>query len=173
MNVDQFGIRASAPTGWAMAVQRRAPIDLRASAAPNARALAVQDVTYPVLHVSSRALVPDVGDFGSGQWEVLGPEDVFIALIEYGDDVADVGLFETQGVPRLAPSQFAPNRMPRFIPGRSACQRFFSVGGRAFCLFAVIGDQARRMASVPRAETVVRTLAITDAATLRRSGVRR
>lgn len=173
MKVDSFGIRAGAPPGWAVAIRRRAPIDLRADAAPTARALAVQDVTHPVLHVSSRPLVADAGDFGSGQWEVLGPEDVFIALVEYGDEVADVGLFEAQGVPRLAPSQFAPNRMPRFIPGRSACQRFFSSGGRAFCLFTVIGDHARRMATVPRAESVVRTLAITDAATLRRAGVRR
>jgi hypothetical protein len=52
----------------------------------------------------------------------------------------------------------------------SASQHFFSDGGRAFCLFTVLGSHARRMASVPRAAALVGTLRITDQATLRRQG---
>jgi hypothetical protein len=54
----------------------------------------------------------------------------------------------------------------------SASQQFFSQGGRAFCLFTVLGSHARRMASVPRAAQLVRTIQITDRATLSRQGGR-
>ena len=102
----------------------------------------------------------------------LGPDDVFVALVDYGTEVADQGLFEKQGLPRLAPSQFAPNRMQRPLPGMSTSQHFFSSGGRGFCLFTVIGSHARRMASVRRAATLVDGLRITDRETLLRQGGR-
>jgi hypothetical protein len=112
------------------------------------------------------------GDFGSGVVDLLGPDDVFVALVDYGAEVADQGLFEKQGLPRLAPSQFAPNRLQRPLPGMSAAQQFFSVGGRGFCLFTVLGSHARRMASVQRAAALVSTLQITDRDTLVRQGGR-
>jgi hypothetical protein len=110
----------------------------------------------------------DHGDFGTGVVDVLGPEDVFVALLEYGTDVAGRGLFEKQGMPTLAPSQFSPDRLQRHLPGLSASQHFFSTGGRAFCLFTVLGSHARRMATVPRAVSLVRSLEVLDVATVRR-----
>ena len=123
--------------------------------------------TLPVLHVSTRAIPDAVGDFGAGAVESLGSEDVYVALLEYGSDLADTGLFERQGVPALAPSQFGTNRMPREIVGRSASQHFFSVGGRAFCLFTVLGSHSRRMATVPKAAAIARSLQIAPAAPAR------
>jgi hypothetical protein len=73
-------------------------------------------------------------------------------------------------VPRLAPSQFGPDRLQRVVPGRSAAQHFFTEGGRAFCLFVVLGSHARRMALVPPAAQMVRGIAITDRATLLANG---
>ena len=140
---------------------------------PGARAAApglADDVTRPVLHACTRAMPADRGDFGTGVVDLLGADDIFVALVDYGTEVADQGLFERQGLPRLAPSQFAPNRLQRPLPGLSASQHFFSSGGRAFCLFTVIGSHARRMAAVPRAEQFVRTIQITDRATLARQG---
>jgi hypothetical protein len=102
--------------------------------------------------------------------EVLRPQDVFIALVEFGSDVAGHGLFGPRGVPRLAPSQFGPDRLQRVVPGRSAAQHFFTEGGRAFCLFVVLGSHARRMALVPPAAQMVGGIAITDRATLLASG---
>jgi hypothetical protein len=131
---------------------------------------ALTDVTRPVLHACTLPLPVSRGDFGSGVVDLLGPNDIFVALVDYGTEVADQGLFERQGMPRLAPSQFAPNRLQRPLPGMSASQHFFSDGGRAFCLFTVLGSHARRMASVPRAAALVGTLRITDQATLRRQG---
>jgi hypothetical protein len=177
------GISVEVPVGWSSALVRRAaPTDdtsgserfdtqaPRDGAVPGARDQ-LAERTLPVLHLSTRPVPAAVGDFGSGAVEALGSEDIFVALIEYGSDLADVGLFEKQGVPRLAPSQFATNRMPREIVGRSASQHFFSVGGRAFCLFTVLGSHSRRMATVPRAAAVARSLDIVPAATMHARGV--
>lgn len=168
---DTHGMGAKAPKGWTVEVRRLPGAE---PVAPGARLAAAheQDVTRGVLHACTRAMPADRGDFGSGVVDLLGPDDVFVALVDYGTEVADQGLFEKQGVPRLAPSQFAPNRLQRPLPGLSASQHFFSSGGRAFCLFTVIGSHARRMASVRRAEALVRTLRITDRATLARQGGR-
>jgi hypothetical protein len=170
---EPYGLAADAPAGWHVAVSRRpgslpsTPDERRTASAP-----AFEDVTRPVLHACTRPLPPDRGDFGSGVVDLLGPDDVFVALVDYGSDVADVGLFEKQGMPRLAPSQFGPNRLQRPLPGLSASQHFFSEGGRAFCLFTVLGSHARRMASVQRAAALVRTVRITDRDTLVRQGGR-
>lgn len=152
--IARFGLRIDPPKGWQVAVFRRL-------AEPG-------EVTHPVLHACTRRMPEDRGDFGSGVVDVLGPEDVFMALLEYGSDVAGRGLFEKHGMPALAPSQFSPDRMQRHIPGRSASQHFFSTGGRAFCLFTVLGSHARRMGTVPKAVGLVRNLQILDVATVRR-----
>lgn len=153
----RFGLGAVAPAGWHVSVTQRNPADVDAR-------------TYPVLHAATTPLPAVRGDFGTGVVDILGPEDAFVALIEYGDEVADQGLFAPQGRPRLAPSQFSPNRLQRVIPGRSAAQHFFSEGGRAFCLFAVIGEQSRRMRTVPRAALLAQSLRIASSTTLRANG---
>ena len=170
-----FGISVDVPPGWTSAIVRRpVPIET-APAAPEARGRAVPpepgERTLPVVHVCTRALPPAVGDFGSGVIELLTPEDVFVSLVEYGSDVAGFGLFERQGWPRLAPSQFSPNRMFREVPGRSGSQHFFTVGERAFCLFTVVGSHTRRMATVARAAGVVRSMAVESASVMARRGV--
>src|SRR5690349_21632467 len=123
MDRSRYGLTvAGAAPGWETRVSRRLP------EAPD-------EVTHPVLHACTRPLPSERGDFGSGVIELLGSDDVFVSLMEFGSEVADQGLFEPQGRPRLAPSQFATNRMPRSYPGVSAAQHFFSEGGRAFCLY--------------------------------------
>ena len=168
---DHYGLRADAPRGWHVEVRRQPGAEPPALAA---RGLAAgeEDVTRPVLHACTRPLPAVREDFGTGVVDLLGPDDVFVALVDYGTEVADQGLFEKQGLPRLAPSQFAPNRLQRPLPGMSASQHFFSSGGRGFCLFTVLGSHARRMASVRRAATLVESLRITDSRTLLRQGGR-
>ena len=176
--MERYGLGASAPSGWRLAIERRgsslsAPPE---GVAPLRRGLAPQsvepngEVMHPVLHASTVDLPADRGDFGSGVVDLLGSEDIFISLVEYGPEVADQGLFADQGIPRLAPSHFGANRLQRPLPGRSASQHFFSSGGRAFCLFTVIGSHSRRMATVPRAAQVVRGFRVTDRATMVRRG---
>jgi hypothetical protein len=167
---DNYGLRAAAPQGWQVSVTRRPGAE---PAPPGAEPAAPDaDVTRGVLHACTRPMPAERGDFGSSVVDLLGPDDIFVALVDYGAEVADEGLFEKQGMPRLAPSQFGPNRLQRPLPGMSASQHFFSSGGRAFCLFTVIGSHARRMATVPRAAAMVATIAITDRTTLERQGGR-
>jgi hypothetical protein len=176
---DNYGLRATASQGWQVSVTRRpgakpaAPsgVVIR-GAAPHGTEAPEADVTRAVLHACTRPMPADRGDFGSNVVDLLGPDDIFVALVDYGTEVADQGLFENQGMPRLAPSQFGPNRLQRPLPGMSASQHFFSSGGRAFCLFTVVGSHARRMASVPRAAALVASIRITDRTTLARQGGR-
>jgi hypothetical protein len=186
MRKSGYGISVDVPTGWSSSIQRR-PVDAPMDAlpdlppdlapAPDARGVtpavpaAPGERTLPVVHVCSRPIPAGVGDFGAGLLEVLGTEDVFVALVEYGSDLAGEGLFARQGWPRLAPSQFSPARMFREIPGRSASQHFFTAQERAFCLFTVVGSHSRRMATVPRAAGVVRSMGAESATTMLRRGV--
>jgi len=50
--------------------------------------------------------------------------------------------------------------MPRAVPGRTGAQYFFSLGGRAFCLYVVLGSHAERARLAPQANAVVETLKI-------------
>ncbi len=152
------GLRASVPDGWELRISRRPAPQPPAGSPP-----APQPVPRPVLHASSIRLPSDVGDFGGGAIELLGADDVFLALVEYEPVSAGHGLFERQGMPGLTPSGFETNRLFRAIPGRSASQHFFTLAGRPFCLYAVIGAHSRRMVTVPRVAAVARTLRITPA----------
>jgi len=74
---------------------------------------------------------------------------------------ANKGLFKTQGLPAaLGADAFSPTAMPRAIPGRTGTQHFFSSGGRAFCLYVVLGSHTERAALLPLVNTVVGTITI-------------
>ncbi|HEX3005237.1 MAG TPA: hypothetical protein VHO27_13575 [Angustibacter sp.] len=158
MSNSRYGLAVAAQDGgWETRISRREPHD-------------TGEVTHPVLHACTRPLPAERGDFGSGVIELLGSNDVFVSLIEFGTEVADQGLFEPQGRPVLRPSQFSANRLPRLYPGVSAAQHFFSEGGRAFCLYVVLGAHSRRMALVPRAARLLGGIRITSKRALLRQG---
>lgn len=116
---------------------------------------------FIVLHAATVALPPEVGDFGSGVVDALGPDDVFVSLFEYDRSVANVGLFAEQGVPRaLDVDAFSPNTLQRWIGGQSGTQRFFSVADRAFCLYVVLGSDARRATLKQGVESLLASLQI-------------
>jgi hypothetical protein len=58
----------------------------------------------------------------------------------------------------LTAGDFNPATMLRRIPGQAGVQRFFSNGGRAFCLYAVIGSRADAKALAARASALLGTL---------------
>jgi hypothetical protein len=158
MSNSRYGLTVAAQDGgWETRISRRVTHD-------------PDEVTHPVLHACTRPLPAVRGDFGSGVIELLGSDDVFVSLMEFGAEVADQGLFEPQGRPVLRPSQFSHDRLPRLYPGVSAAQHFFSDGGRAFCLFVVLGAHSRRMALVPRAARLVAGVRITSRRALLRQG---
>jgi hypothetical protein len=59
-------------------------------------------------------------------------------------------LFERDGMPReLAPEDFDPAALQRQLSGQAGRQVFFHEGGRAFCVYVVLGSYNRRNHVVP------------------------
>ncbi len=116
---------------------------------------------HRALHVANFPLPADPGDFGSGAIERMGTGDVLVVLLEYHPDSANTALFANQGLPTpLRASEFSPNAMPKVIPGLAGGQWFFSMHGRAFCLFVVLGSHADRARLAPLASAVVQTISV-------------
>ncbi|HEX7096987.1 MAG TPA: hypothetical protein VF183_13960 [Acidimicrobiales bacterium] len=149
------GIGVEVPRGWDAAVYRRhgdtlAPQSSMSSGAPR------QLFYPPILHLATFPLPPDRGDFGGGALDRMRPHDLFVSLLEFGNDAEGAPLFAHDGVPwPLHPDDFGPEMMRVPRPGQSGCQRFFRVGHRAFTLYVVIGSHALRGVLVPRVNTAL------------------
>ena len=51
--------------------------------------------------------------------------------------------------------------LQRLIEGQGGAQRFFTVNGRAFCLYVVFGSFARRGRTIPVVNDILKTVSIT------------
>lgn len=138
------GLAVELPRGWDGSITRRSD------------ALAL-----PVLHASSMPLPPDRGDSGGRVVEKLGWGEVFLCLLEHEPACAGTALFASAGLPLpLSTDWFSPRVLQGMRPAQSGVQRFFSLQGRAFCLFVVVGEHARRHRLVPAAERVLSSLVV-------------
>ena len=157
------GIEVALPTGWEGRLFRR-PRDGEVAAADAdilGEPAAPQETTNAVLHASTIAVPPGVGDFASGAVDKLGADDIFVVLFEYDPSSTGTELFKSAGIPRpLSAEDFSPNVMQRAIRGQAGVQKFFNDQGRAFCLYVVIGAYARRKELVKRVNAVLATLTI-------------
>lgn len=146
-----MGITVTPPSGWEATIFRRAP-------GPGER-------TYPVVHAATVPIPADRGDYGSGLVELLGPNDVFVSFLEFGSDAAATPLFGAlTAVPGLTPDAYRPRALQRTIRGQGGVQRFFSVSGRAFCLYSVIGSIANRVPLTGRANQLIGSFHIDSSA---------
>jgi hypothetical protein len=122
------------------------------------------DVSKPVLHAATFPLPEGRGDFGSRAVEVMGPQDVFISLLEYGDEAVNSALFSPGELPhRIDPERFGTNRLQRWIPNQAGYQDFFTQDGRAFCLYIVIGNYSNREPAARQASQLLAALKIESA----------
>jgi hypothetical protein len=122
-------------------------------------------VSYPVCQFSTFPLPDDLGDFGSGAVGLMGPDDVFATLFEYGPESLGTLLFNQEGRPgALLPEDFSPVRLRRGIPGQSGVQRFFTEAGRPFSFYAVLGNHLRRGLLIPGVNALLSALAIAPSA---------
>lgn len=118
--------------------------------------------TYPVAHFATFALPAEVGDFGSGAVTLMGPNDIFVALFQYGPESLGTALFARQGMPRsLTPGDFRTTVLRRGLGGQSGTQWFFTEAGRPFTLYVVLGSHVRRAALVPRVNDLIGSVDIT------------
>jgi uncharacterized surface protein with fasciclin (FAS1) repeats len=155
------GVTVDLPPGFeGRTIGRSQPPAAAAQRAP-AAAASQPEKTLSIVHAATVPLPPEVGDFGSNVVEVLGPDDVFVAVFEYDSAVAGTALFSQQGIPRpLDFDAFSPTVLQRSIKGQAGAQRFFTEGGRAFCVYAVLGSDARRSALIDKVNGLLATLQI-------------
>ena len=145
--ISAAGLSIEPPPGWEAAIFRRPA--------------AAGEFTYPVVHAATVPLPAARGDYGSGLVETLGPADVFVGVLEFGPDAAASPLFTgLRGVPGLTPDVYRPRALQRTIRGQAGVQRFFTVAGRAFCLYSVIGSMAGRVPLTARANQLVGSLRV-------------
>lgn len=112
--------------------------------------------TYAVLHLANFALPARVEDYGGGAVEAMRRGDAFMSLLEFGPESVGTALFAAQGLPTLTRDSFDPNLLQRGIPGQSGAQEFFTLGGRPYCLYVVLGEHLLRFRSVPMLNRVLR-----------------
>ena len=141
------GLEIELPDGWDGRIYRREA--------------EVEAVTRRALHAANFALPPNLGDYAVGAIERMQTGDVLVVLLEFDPESSGRGLFRNEGLPSgLGAADFSPTAMPRAIPGRTAAQWFFSLAGRAFCLYVVLGSHGERAAVLPIVNQVVETLKI-------------
>lgn len=171
MKLTGHGIAAGLPRGWEGAIVRQSPVNLagsrfysmREEGEPADGALAGATVleSLPVVHLANFPLPADRGDFGSGAVDVMAASDVFVSLLEYGPENVGTPLFSRAGIPTaLHTDQFHPLSLQRTLPGQAGYQEFFTTGGRAFCLYVVLGNRMNARALVAAVNTVLSSIEI-------------
>lgn len=155
MRLGGAGVELELPTGWEGEIFTRAADPVRGLSTGHA-----EEVARNVIHVANFALPRERGDFGSGAVELMNSGAILLVLFEHGPESVDTPLFAKKGVPVLQPGEFHPQQMQRTLSGQSGRQIFFNEGGRAFCLYAVLGSHRRRDVLVPLANEVLTSLVI-------------
>ena len=146
MRISAYGLAVDVPSGWEARIRRHDHFH-----------------AHPALHVADFTLPEERGDFGSGAVETMGPSQSFIALIEYDPSSAGTALFSSNvPVPlQVGADDFSTQQLQRTIRGQAGTQRFFVDGGRAFCLYVVLGSMASRQHAVPRVNAILSAIEIT------------
>ncbi len=149
MRLAHRGLRVQVPAGWDARIYRRH------------EDVVDESKTHAVLHAANFALPDNRGDFGSGAVELMGSDHVLIVLLEHDPAAAATALFANRGMPRrLGAELFSPHQLQRTIAGQAGTQVFFHDGGRAFCLYVVLGSSRHRAQLIPRVHEVLQQLEI-------------
>jgi hypothetical protein len=113
-----------------------------------------------VLHLSTVPLPAQRGDYGSGAVEQLSADDVLVVLVEFDPTATQRELFDGRLPTAVDGDAFDPAVLQRVVPGQAGAQWFFSTGGRAFCLYVVLGQHANRRRLVRLVNEVLRSISI-------------
>ncbi len=140
--VSGFGLSMTVPTGWEAVIYRR-------PSSPG-------ETTHPVAQAATVAIPSQRGDYGGGIVETLGSTDVFVAFLEFGPQAAGSALFPTTDVvPAVTAESYRPRQLQRTVQGQAGVQRFFTIVGRSFCLYSVIGSVSARVALASAANQLI------------------
>jgi hypothetical protein len=147
--LEAHGLAVELVRGWEAEIGVRP----QPAAKPGGRA----ESTQPVLHAANFALPVTRGEFGAGAVELMRMGHSFLALVEFGPAAVGSPLFDHPRPAGLRAADFAPENLQITLTGQAGCQRFFTTGGRAFCLYAVVTNSLL----VTRVDQVWSTVAIT------------
>jgi hypothetical protein len=125
------GIRVAVPPGWSGKVFARSP---------RTATLHAGDFQLPL---------SEDGEFGPASTSEMPPVAAFLAVTEYnagGGLKPGTGLFAPRGLHLpLDPARFTSAGLAHPRPGQLGMQHFFTLAGRAFCLYVVLaGPRAGR-----------------------------
>lgn len=142
------GITVTLPPGWEGAIGHESILE-------------DGSVRNVIAHFASFPLPPRRGDFGGGAVDLMGPGDAFIALFDYGRQSAGTALFVAAGPPAaIDAGHFDRSVLQKAMPLQSAVQRFFTAGGRAMCLYVVVGSHIDRAEVLPAINRFLASLTI-------------
>ncbi len=152
------GITIDVPGGWDGRIYTRAPEP--SGLRPATAGVPTQETTGAVVHVASFPLPAETGDYGGGAVEIMASTDLLLVLFEHGHASANTPLFAATSIPRLQATDVSTMQLQRLIDGQGGVQRFFTVAGRAFCLYVVFGSYIRRVRTIPVVNEILDTIAI-------------
>jgi hypothetical protein len=148
--VSAFGVSVTAPPGW----------DVRARRAE----ATAPETAHVVLHAATFPLPAERADYGDGAVQLMGADDVFVALVEFSPPAAGTALFAARGWPApLTGDHFSRATLQHPLPGQAGVQRWFTIAGRPWCLYTVIGAWERRWGLAGRANAFVRGVSVSAA----------
>ena len=141
--LERNGVRLRVPPGWEGRMSQQLDSDRGERA-------------FQVVHAATIPLAGPRADYGGGVVERLGDRDVFVSLVEFGPSEANTALFkEVDSLPSLEVSMFHRNQLQRRIRGQAGVQHFFTLEGRPFCLYVVLGSIARAPELVAEANELI------------------
>lgn len=153
MRIAGEGVSVDLPAGWEGAIGRRGALAPQGAGS--------ERITAPtVAHLANFPLPARRADFGGDVVEQMRVGDVLVVLFEYERQAAGRALFSAVGVPRVTARDFDPDALQHRLPGQSGLQRFFQEGGRAFCLYVVVGSHLDRADVVADVNAVLESLDI-------------
>jgi hypothetical protein len=141
------GITVDLPPRWEGAIGRSSELEDGA-------------VRNVVAHFASFPLPPRRGDFGGGAVDLMEPNDALVVLFDYGASAVGSALFAFEGLPTINAGHFDRDVLQKSIPGQSGVQRFFTVSGRAFCLYVVVGSHIDRAEILPQVQQLLGSVRI-------------
>jgi hypothetical protein len=143
------GLRVELPAGWSGRVFRRS-------------------AGGATLHAGDFQLPLEDGEFGDRSTALMPAGASFLALTEYLPGAGlepGQGLFAPHRIPiSLDPTSFSATGLAHPRAGQTGTQRFFTAGGRPFCLYVVLsGPRAERRHQLALIGHVLRSLRVQPA----------
>lgn len=151
-----YGLSCAALPGWDIRIERRAQSQVPAPGSD----LPMGGYVHPILQAGTSKLPAIRGDYGSGYVETMTVKDVFVCLGEFDHEAGAEAMFDGGAPTALRSADFHPDAQQRVIAGMCGTQRFFTSGGRAFCLYVVLGSWLQRSTLVPVANSFLSTIEI-------------